>query len=49
MGEARSPWGSGAPTAGAEIQEKMVKENGEGGRGKEAEGCGGREGNVNRS
>ena len=30
--------GSGAPTAGAEIQEKMVRENGEGGRRQKAAG-----------
>ena len=32
--------GSGAPTAGAEIQEKMVRENGEGGRRRKAAGEG---------
>ena len=32
--------GSGAPTAGVEIQEKMVRENGEGGRRRKAAGEG---------
>ena len=32
--------GSGAPTAGAEIQEKMMRENGEGGRRRKAAGEG---------
>ena len=32
--------GSGAPTAGAEIQEKMVRENEEGGRRRKAAGEG---------
>ena len=40
MGEARSPWGAELPRPEAEIQEKMVRENGEGGRRRKAAGEG---------
>jgi len=40
MGEARSPWGAELPRPEAEIQEKMVRENGERGRRRKAAGDG---------
>ena len=40
MGEARSPWGAELPRPEAEIQEKIVRENGERGRRRKATGDG---------